>query len=76
MNKSSQYNQQQIEPKQCNSELEELRIHQNLETGHWAIPEKIQTGGVEDILFWKAPLEILDLSLYPKKFQRKKAFTS
>ena len=41
----------------------------------WAIPEKIQRGGIEDILFWKAPLEILDLSLYPKKFQRKKAFT-
>ena len=41
---------------------------------HWAIPEKIQTVVVEDILFWKAPLEILDLSLYPKKFRRKKAF--
>ena len=34
MNKSSQYNQQQTEPKQCKSEVEELRIHQNLETGH------------------------------------------
>ena len=34
-----------------------------------------QGWGVEDILFWKAPLESLDLSLYPKKFQRKKAFT-
>ena len=31
--------------------------------------------GVEDILFWKALPEILDLWLYPKKFQRKKAFT-
>ena len=42
---------------------------------HWAIPEKIQTGdGVEDIIFGKAPLEILDLSQYPKKFRRKKAF--
>ena len=29
MNKSSQYNQQQTESKQCNSEGEELRIHQN-----------------------------------------------
>ena len=38
-----------------------------------AIPEKIQTGGVEDILFRKAPLEILDLSLYPTKIRRKKA---
>ena len=42
---------------------------------HWAIPEKIQTGDeVEDIIFGKAPLEILDLSQYPKKFRRKKAF--
>ena len=31
----------------------------------WAIPEKNRTGGVEDILFWKRPLEYLDLSLYP-----------
>ena len=31
--------------------------------------------GVEDILFWKAPLGSLDLSLYPRKFQRKKVFT-
>ena len=30
MNKSSQYNQQQTEPKQCESEVEELHIHQNL----------------------------------------------
>ena len=36
---------------------------------------KYPNRGVEDILFWKASLEILDLSLYPKKFQRKKAFT-
>ena len=28
---------------------------------------------VKDILFWKPPLEFLDLSLYPKKFQRKQA---
>ena len=34
MNKSSQYNQQQMEPKQCKSEVEELHIHENLETGH------------------------------------------
>ena len=34
MNKSSQYNQQQTEPTQCKSEVEELRIHQNLETDH------------------------------------------
>ena len=34
MNKSSRYNQQQAEPKQYNSEVEELRIHQILETGH------------------------------------------
>ena len=31
--------------------------------------------GVEDILFWKALLEILDLPLYPKNFRRKNAFT-
>ena len=31
MNKTSQYNQQQTEPKQCKSEVEELRVHQNLE---------------------------------------------
>ena len=36
--------------------------------------KKSKQGGL-DILFWKSPLEILDLSLYPKKFQRKKAFT-
>ena len=29
MNKSSQYNQQQTESKQCKSEVEELCIHQN-----------------------------------------------
>ena len=35
MNKSSQYNQQQTEPKQYKFEVEELRsIHQNLKTGH------------------------------------------
>ena len=34
-------------------------------------PGKIQTGGVEDILFWKRFLEFLDLSLYPWKFQTK-----
>ena len=33
----------------------------------WVIPEKIQTGGVEDILFW-------DLSLYPQKIPEKKSF--
>ena len=33
MNKSSQYDQQQTEPKQCKSEVEELRIQKNLETG-------------------------------------------
>ena len=32
MNKSPQYNQQ-TEPKQCKSEVEEICIHQNLETG-------------------------------------------
>ena len=26
--------EQQTEPKQCKSEVEELHIHQNLETGH------------------------------------------
>ena len=36
MNKSSQYNQQQTEPKQCKSEVEELRIQKNLETGRIA----------------------------------------
>ena len=33
MNKSLQYNQQ-TEPKQCKSEVEEICIHQNLEIGH------------------------------------------
>ena len=33
-------------------------------------------GGVEDIdTLLESPLEILDMSLYPKKFRRKKAFT-
>ena len=32
MNKSPQYNQQ-TEPKQCKSEIEEICIHQNPETG-------------------------------------------
>ena len=31
--------------------------------------------GVKDIPFWKKPLEVLDLLLYPKKFWRKQAFT-
>ena len=34
----------------------------------WAIPEKIQTGRVEDILFW-TPLEFFIFLLYPLKFQ-------
>ena len=33
MNNSPQYNQQ-TEPKQCKSEVEEIFIYQNLETGH------------------------------------------
>ena len=44
MNKSSKYKQQQTEPKQCKYEVEELRIHQNLETGHCSILP-IQDGG-------------------------------
>ena len=36
MNKSAQYDQQQTEPKQCKSEVEELRIQKNLETGRIA----------------------------------------
>ena len=39
MNKSSQHSQQQTEPKQCKSEVEELHIHQNLETGYCNISE-------------------------------------
>ena len=42
---------------------------------NWAVPGKIQTGGVEDILFWKRPLEFLDLSLYSWKFKTKWSFT-
>ena len=41
----------------------------------WAIPEKIQTGGLRIYFSEKSPLEILDLSLYPKKLHRKKTFT-
>ena len=37
---------------------------------------KIQTRGLGDVLFWKTPLEFLDLSLNPQKFRRKQAFTS
>ena len=33
MNKSPQYNPH-TEPKQCKSEVEEICIHQTLETGH------------------------------------------
>ena len=36
---------------------------------HRAISEKIQTGGVEDIIFGKRLLEFSNLSLYPWKFQ-------
>ena len=57
MNKSSQYNQQEIEPKQCKSEVEELRIHQK-----WKLAiglfQKNPNRGVEVILFWKAPWKI------------------
>ena len=35
MNKSPQCNQKQTESKQCKSEVEELHIYQNLETGHY-----------------------------------------
>ena len=40
-----------------------------------AIPEKVQTGGVEDIFSWKGLLEFLDLSLFPWKFQANWSFT-
>ena len=46
---------------------------------HWAIPEKLQTGRVVDILFWNPhppALKFLDLSLYLYKVWRKQAFTS
>ena len=36
MNKSPQYNQQ-TEPKQCKSEVEEICIYQNLESGRHSI---------------------------------------
>ena len=42
---------------------------------HWAIPEKIQTGGGWYIYFSENLLEFLDLSLYLRKFRRKQAFT-
>ena len=35
----------------------------------WVIPKKYEQRGVDDILFWERPLEILDLSLYSWKFQ-------
>ena len=52
MNKSSQYNQQHTEPKQCKSKVEELRIHYvftylrilSLETGHCNIWIDTATG--------------------------------
>ena len=37
--------------------------------------QKKSKQGVEDIHFPKTPLEVLDLSLYPKKFLRKQALT-
>ena len=37
MNINRLKNQQQIEPKQAKSEVEEICIHQNLETGHCSI---------------------------------------
>ena len=36
MNKNPHYNQQ-TEPKECMPEVEEICIHQNLETGHRSI---------------------------------------
>ena len=42
---------------------------------HWAIPEKIQTGGVWWIYFSEKPLEFLNLLLYLWKFWRKQPFT-
>ena len=36
-----------------------------LDSAEWAIPEKIQTAEVEDILSEKKTLEFLDLSLNP-----------
>ena len=35
MNRSSKYNQQQTEPKQCKSEVEKLRNHQK--PGNWPL---------------------------------------
>ena len=39
------------------------------------IPEKKTGGWIEDILFWKLPLEFLGFLLYPWKFQTKQGFT-
>ena len=41
MNKSPQYNQQQTEPKHCKSEVEEICIHQIMETGHGQVAASI-----------------------------------
>ena len=42
---------------------------------HWAVPEKIQTGGGWWIYFSENLLQFLDLSLYLRKLWRKQAFT-
>ena len=42
---------------------------------NWAIPEKIQTEGVENILFSTPPLEFYIFLLYPWKFQAKQSST-
>ena len=44
MIKSPQYNQQQTESKQWKSEVEELHIHQNLETDYCQHLLKINSG--------------------------------
>ena len=62
MNKSSQYNQQ-TEPKQCKSQVEEIRIHQNLETGHYNIWKQIQENRGGSMLLERISLKKLYIYL-------------
>ena len=43
-------------------------------SNNWIIPEKVETGGFEDIFFWKKALQVLGLSIYPWKFWTKQSF--
>ena len=48
-------------------------VHQPKSIEKWAIPEKIQTGGIKDIIFWKNPWNFSFFYFIPGNSRQNKA---